>query len=178
MLPITCLLLKDTIQTQCNKFVVHVGVKIKVDSTKSLIKLFITCWRKNRNLYAQLLLQMVKRGLLEEPFTRRPEAGPLQALPSYMVCHLCYYIFPAFQSVNHTIVNPGFSWQIYCWSKWLILQPFLKHQGSISREACQDHEVHSTFWWQHFENLFVIGSAESVFCYLLLCGFLWNVCLL
>ena len=150
MLPITCLLLKDTIQTQCNKFVVHVGVKIKVNNTKSLIKLFITCWRKNRNLYAQLLLQMVKRGLLEEPFTRRPEAGPLQALPSYMVCHLCYnYIFPAFQSVNHTIVNPGFSWQIYCWSKWLILQYFLKHQGSISREASQDHEVHSTFCWQH-----------------------------
>ena len=28
---------------------------------------------------------MVKRGLLEDPFTRRPEAGPLQPLPSYMV---------------------------------------------------------------------------------------------
>ena len=41
--------------------------------------------RKNRNLYAQLLLHMVKRGLLEDPFTRRPEAGQLQPLPSYMV---------------------------------------------------------------------------------------------
>lgn len=46
----------------------------------------IISYRKNRNLYAQLLLHMVKRGLVEEPFTRRPEAGPLQALPSYMVC--------------------------------------------------------------------------------------------
>ncbi|KAL9956211.1 hypothetical protein ACROYT_G037657 [Oculina patagonica] len=47
-----------------------------------------TSGRKNRNLYAQLLLHMVKRGLLEEPFTRRPEAGPLQALPSYMSIYL------------------------------------------------------------------------------------------
>jgi hypothetical protein len=28
---------------------------------------------------------MLKRGLLEDPFTRRPDAGPLQPLPSYMV---------------------------------------------------------------------------------------------
>ncbi|KAJ7390208.1 hypothetical protein OS493_026718 [Desmophyllum pertusum] len=47
-----------------------------------------TSGRKNRNLYAQLLLHMVKRGLLEEPFTRRPEAGPLQPLPSYMSIYL------------------------------------------------------------------------------------------
>lgn len=47
-----------------------------------------TSGRKNRNLYAQLLLHMVKRGLVEEPFTRRPEAGPLQALPSYMSIYL------------------------------------------------------------------------------------------
>ena len=52
--------------------------------------------RKNRNLYAQLLLHMVKRGLLEDPFTRRPEAGPLQPLPSYMVQniqHVHLYMF-------------------------------------------------------------------------------------
>jgi len=42
-------------------------------------------FRKNRNLYAQLLLHMLKRGVLEDPFTRRPDAGPLQPLPSYMV---------------------------------------------------------------------------------------------
>ena len=90
---------------------------------------------------------MVKRGLLEEPFTRRPEAGPLQALPSYMVCHLSYFIFHAFQSVKHTIVNSGFSWQLYCWGKWLILQYFLKHQGSFSIhvEAGQYLEVDSDF---------------------------------
>ena len=41
--------------------------------------------RKNRNLYAKLLLHMLQRGVLEGPFTQRPEPGTLRALPSYMV---------------------------------------------------------------------------------------------
>ncbi|XP_069337740.1 centrosomal protein of 112 kDa isoform X2 [Eulemur rufifrons] len=40
--------------------------------------------RKNRNLYAKLLLHMLKRGVLEGPFTHRPESGTLKTLPSYM----------------------------------------------------------------------------------------------
>ncbi|XP_074464125.1 centrosomal protein of 112 kDa isoform X8 [Larus michahellis] len=40
--------------------------------------------RKNRNLYAKLLLHMLKRGVLEGPFTHKPEAGILKTLPSYM----------------------------------------------------------------------------------------------
>ncbi|KAB0367435.1 hypothetical protein FD755_020759 [Muntiacus reevesi] len=40
--------------------------------------------RKNRNLYAKLLLHMLRRGVLEGPFTQRPEPGSLRALPSYM----------------------------------------------------------------------------------------------
>ncbi|XP_032285436.1 centrosomal protein of 112 kDa isoform X1 [Phoca vitulina] len=40
--------------------------------------------RKNRNLYAKLLLHMLKRGVLEGPFTHRPEPGTLKTLPSYM----------------------------------------------------------------------------------------------
>ncbi|XP_049715677.1 centrosomal protein of 112 kDa isoform X5 [Elephas maximus indicus] len=40
--------------------------------------------RKNRNLYAKLLLHMLKRGVLEGPFTHRPEPGMLKTLPSYM----------------------------------------------------------------------------------------------
>ena len=43
--------------------------------------------RQNRNMYAQLLLHMLKRGVLEGPFTTRPEPGPLPTLPSYMVGH-------------------------------------------------------------------------------------------
>uniref|UniRef100_A0A8I6GHW6 Centrosomal protein 112 n=1 Tax=Rattus norvegicus TaxID=10116 RepID=A0A8I6GHW6_RAT len=40
--------------------------------------------RKNRNLYAKLLLHMLRRGVLEGPFTHRPEPGTLKVLPSYM----------------------------------------------------------------------------------------------
>ncbi|NWH63445.1 CE112 protein, partial [Geococcyx californianus] len=40
--------------------------------------------RKNRNLYAKLLLHMLKRGMLERPFTHKPEPGILKTLPSYM----------------------------------------------------------------------------------------------
>ncbi|XP_069511154.1 centrosomal protein of 112 kDa [Ambystoma mexicanum] len=40
--------------------------------------------RKNRNMYAKLLLHMLKRGLLDGPFTHRPEEGMLKTLPSYM----------------------------------------------------------------------------------------------
>ncbi|KAF0032669.1 hypothetical protein F2P81_014959 [Scophthalmus maximus] len=40
--------------------------------------------RKNRNLYARLLLHMLKRGVLEGPFTSKPEPGSLKTLPTYM----------------------------------------------------------------------------------------------
>ncbi|XP_053148933.1 centrosomal protein of 112 kDa isoform X2 [Hemicordylus capensis] len=40
--------------------------------------------RKNRNLHAKLLLHMLKRGVLEGPFTHKPETGILKTLPSYM----------------------------------------------------------------------------------------------
>ncbi|KAM4691164.1 centrosomal protein of 112 kDa [Rhinophrynus dorsalis] len=40
--------------------------------------------RKNRNLYAKLLLHMLRRGVLEGPFTQRPDEGMLKTLPTYM----------------------------------------------------------------------------------------------
>ncbi|XP_019132830.2 centrosomal protein of 112 kDa isoform X1 [Larimichthys crocea] len=40
--------------------------------------------RKNRNMYARLLLYMLKRGVLELPFTNKPEPGTLKTLPAYM----------------------------------------------------------------------------------------------
>ncbi|XP_016529502.1 centrosomal protein of 112 kDa isoform X2 [Poecilia formosa] len=40
--------------------------------------------RKNRNMYANLLLSMLKRGILEGPFTAKPEPGKLKTLPTYM----------------------------------------------------------------------------------------------
>ncbi|KAK7168435.1 hypothetical protein R3I94_002493 [Phoxinus phoxinus] len=40
--------------------------------------------RKNRNVYARLLLHMLTRGALEGPFTHTPDAGRLKTLPTYM----------------------------------------------------------------------------------------------
>ena len=41
--------------------------------------------RKNRNMYARLLLHMLKRGVLEGPFISKPEPGNLKTLPAYLV---------------------------------------------------------------------------------------------
>nr|XP_055039288.1 centrosomal protein of 112 kDa-like isoform X3 [Misgurnus anguillicaudatus] len=40
--------------------------------------------RKNRNMYARLLLHMLRTGVLEGPFTNKPEPGSLKTLPTYM----------------------------------------------------------------------------------------------
>ncbi|KAF4115432.1 centrosomal protein of 112 kDa isoform X4 [Onychostoma macrolepis] len=40
--------------------------------------------RKNRNMHARLLLHMLRKGVLEGPFTHKPEAGSLKTLPTYM----------------------------------------------------------------------------------------------
>ncbi|XP_068575184.1 centrosomal protein of 112 kDa [Cebidichthys violaceus] len=40
--------------------------------------------RKNRNMHTRLLLYMLKRGVLERPFTSKPEPGSLKTLPTYM----------------------------------------------------------------------------------------------
>uniref|UniRef100_A0A4W5QNK2 DUF4485 domain-containing protein n=1 Tax=Hucho hucho TaxID=62062 RepID=A0A4W5QNK2_9TELE len=39
---------------------------------------------KNRNMYARLLLHMLRRGVLEGPFSHKPESGSLKTLPTYM----------------------------------------------------------------------------------------------
>ncbi|NXM68303.1 CE112 protein, partial [Serilophus lunatus] len=44
--------------------------------------------RQNRNLYAKLLLHMLKRGVLDSPFAQKPEEGLLKTLPSYMLIYL------------------------------------------------------------------------------------------
>ena len=41
--------------------------------------------RKNRNLYVQILAQMLRRENIKEPFNRVPERGKLPTIPAYMV---------------------------------------------------------------------------------------------
>ncbi|XP_039680999.1 centrosomal protein of 112 kDa isoform X2 [Perca fluviatilis] len=56
--------------------------------------------RKNRNMHARLLLQMLKRGVLERPFNSKPEPGSLKTLPTYMSI---YFDEPlTAQSVEHS----------------------------------------------------------------------------
>ncbi|CAH2291917.1 Hypothetical predicted protein [Pelobates cultripes] len=55
---------------------------------------------KNRNLYAKLLLHMLKRGVLEGPFTQKPEEGPLKTLPTYMSIYFDEPNFTRFQSTS------------------------------------------------------------------------------
>ncbi|XP_061080171.1 centrosomal protein of 112 kDa isoform X1 [Conger conger] len=43
--------------------------------------------RKNRNMYARLLLHMLRRGVLEGPFIHKPDVGPLKTLPTYMAIY-------------------------------------------------------------------------------------------
>ena len=41
-------------------------------------------WKRNRNNYAMLLLDMLEKGQLDFPFNKRPDDGPLKTLPSYL----------------------------------------------------------------------------------------------
>ncbi|KAJ8036850.1 hypothetical protein HOLleu_17494 [Holothuria leucospilota] len=43
-----------------------------------------TTGRKNRNMYTKLLLHMLKKSLIEGPFSHKPDPGPLPTLPDYM----------------------------------------------------------------------------------------------
>ncbi|KAM4012574.1 centrosomal protein of 112 kDa [Anomaloglossus baeobatrachus] len=52
--------------------------------------------RKNRNLYAKLLLHMLQRGVLEGPFTHKPEDGTLRTLPTYMSIYFDEPLSPRF----------------------------------------------------------------------------------
>ncbi|NWT97700.1 CE112 protein, partial [Urocynchramus pylzowi] len=54
--------------------------------------------RENRNLYAKLLLHMLQRGVLNGPFSQKPEEGMLKTLPAYMSV---YFDEPSSPSVRN-----------------------------------------------------------------------------
>lgn len=61
--------------------------KIRVEAwTKKLCQVTTNeVWKKNRNLYARILLNQVHKGNLSEPFDKRPPEGPLPKLNKYLV---------------------------------------------------------------------------------------------
>ncbi|XP_023794600.1 centrosomal protein of 112 kDa isoform X7 [Cyanistes caeruleus] len=54
--------------------------------------------RENRNLYAKLLLHMLQRGVLDGPFSQKPEEGMLRTLPAYMSVYFDEPISPRFRN--------------------------------------------------------------------------------
>lgn len=68
--------------------------------------------RKNRNIYARLLLHMLRKGVLETPFTNRPEPGSLKILPTYIVrnttfslTHKLQFYFSKFKMNTEILMN-------------------------------------------------------------------------
>lgn len=44
-------------------------------------------WKRNRNLYAQLLLDFLRNGKLEKPFSELPPEGSLPVISAQAVVH-------------------------------------------------------------------------------------------
>ncbi|XP_035824981.1 uncharacterized protein LOC101862025 isoform X2 [Aplysia californica] len=60
-----------------------------------------TSVRKIRNTYAQLMLQMLKKGSLSSPFDHKPEEGALRPLPPYMSIYLDDPVSADFHQTEH-----------------------------------------------------------------------------
>ncbi|NWW17847.1 CE112 protein, partial [Falcunculus frontatus] len=76
--------------------------------------------RENRNLYAKLLLHMLQRGVLDGPFTQKPEEGMLKTLPAYMSV---YFDEPSSPRVRNR--SPG------CLPEWVV-EELGNHESNTS----------------------------------------------
>ncbi|KAM4761585.1 centrosomal protein of 112 kDa isoform 2-T2 [Cyanocitta cristata] len=76
--------------------------------------------RENRNLYAKLLLHMLQRGVLDGPFTQKPEEGMLKTLPAYMSV---YFDEPSSPRVRNS--SPD------CYPEWVVGE-LGNHESNVS----------------------------------------------
>ncbi|NXH40687.1 CE112 protein, partial [Dicaeum eximium] len=76
--------------------------------------------RENRNLYAKLLLHMLKRGVLDGPFNQKPEEGTLKTLPAYMSV---YFDEPSSARVRNNVHD--------CLPEWVVGE-LGKHDSHVS----------------------------------------------
>lgn len=63
----------------------HTKIRVKQWLDKLCEPMSSVEWRRNRNAYARLLLKQLQDGELSEPFTKVPDLGPLQTLPTYLL---------------------------------------------------------------------------------------------
>lgn len=52
--------------------------------TATVLQTANVVWKRNRNAYARLLLEQLRCGKLEEPFSAQPPGGPLPTLPKHL----------------------------------------------------------------------------------------------
>ena len=63
----------------------HDRIRVEAWATKLSEDCFNVDWKRNRNAYARLLLDMVKNEKFGEPFDVFPRAGPLPQMPGHLV---------------------------------------------------------------------------------------------
>mmetsp|Transcript_23755 Transcript_23755/g.39751 ORF Transcript_23755/g.39751 Transcript_23755/m.39751 type:complete len:578 (+) Transcript_23755:137-1870(+) len=83
-------------------------VRVQQWVTKLSIPTPIHAWKRNRNLHARLLLEMVSRGKLEAPFDKLPPCGELRTIPSHLLSSYMLSVSPrsadsSYKAKNTTI---------------------------------------------------------------------------
>ena len=63
----------------------HARIRTEAWAAKLSEDCYNVDWKRNRNTYARLLLEMVKGGKFGEPFDLQPRPGPLPMLPAHLV---------------------------------------------------------------------------------------------
>ncbi|NXA10064.1 CE112 protein, partial [Sapayoa aenigma] len=101
--------------------------------------------RENRNSYAKLLLHMLKRGVLDCPFSEKPEQGLLKSLPSYMLTYTGELSSPTIPSSNSD-----------CLAEWLLAE--------LGSSGATDESSSSTALTQGDENEKPSGISHSLDC--------------
>eukprot|EP00768_Dysnectes_brevis_P005983 gnl/Dysnectes_brevis/4543_a6155_572.p1 GENE.gnl/Dysnectes_brevis/4543_a6155_572~~gnl/Dysnectes_brevis/4543_a6155_572.p1 ORF type:complete len:306 (-),score=9.09 gnl/Dysnectes_brevis/4543_a6155_572:111-1007(-) len=78
----------DALIYQVERSYVELSTRQRIFAEKWIKKLMTpqikTAWKKNRNLYAELLLHYIRKGSLDKPFNRLPPDTVLPTLPSYL----------------------------------------------------------------------------------------------
>mmetsp|Transcript_8161 Transcript_8161/g.12196 ORF Transcript_8161/g.12196 Transcript_8161/m.12196 type:complete len:111 (-) Transcript_8161:251-583(-) len=70
-------------------------------------------WKKDRNMYARLLLSMVIAKTMEEPFHTTPSDGPLSPFPVYLKSKLKGVVGPHESFFWRDVYERMAQWRIY-----------------------------------------------------------------
>ncbi|XP_076121376.1 centrosomal protein of 112 kDa isoform X1 [Alosa pseudoharengus] len=98
--------------------------------------------RKNRNMYTRLLLHMLRGGVLEGPFTQKPDGGNLKTLPTYLSIYFDEPLFGRTQEESPPAVPDWVSGELGhaedTWSGLLKDSSPIAHSGTYRRTLGYD----------------------------------------